>query len=85
MATCNFEITYAKSPDQVKQIITEEITSNDGNIQINDNNGSFTIAVPGGQVTGDVVFGEDTLSVSITDKPNLIPCTIIKSVIEGYL
>jgi len=85
MATCDFEITYSKSTDQVKQIITEEITNNDGNIQINDDSGSFTIAVPGGQVTGDVIFDGDTLSVTITDKPDLIPCTIIKSVIEGYL
>lgn len=85
MADCDFEITYSKTPDQVKKIITEEITSTDGNIQINDNRGSFTIAVPGGQVTGDVVFGENTLSVTITDKPDLIPCTIIKSVIQEYL
>lgn len=85
MATCDFEITYSKSSDEAKQIITDEITSNDGDIQISDNSGAFTIAVPGGQVTGDVAFGGNTLSVSITDKPTFIPCNMIKSVIQGYL
>lgn len=85
MATCDFEITHSKSTDEAKQIITEEITSNDGTIQITNNSGSFTIAVPGGEVTGDVAFNGDMLSVSIFDKPTFIPCNIIKSVIQGYL
>jgi len=85
MATCEFEIAYSKSTDEAKQIITDEITSNDGDIDITDNSGSFAISVPGGQVTGEITFSGDTLSVSITDKPALIPCNIIKSVIEGYL
>ncbi|MDZ7660385.1 hypothetical protein [Fodinibius sp.] len=85
MATCDFEITYSKPTDEAKQIITEEITSNDGDIQITGNSGAFTISVPGGEVTGEVAFHGDTLSVSITEKPGFIPCNIIKSVIEDYL
>lgn len=85
MATCDFEITHSKRTDEAKQIITDEITGNDGDIRITDNSGAFTITVPGGQVTGDVAFNGDTLSVSISDKPTFIPCNMIKSVIQGYL
>ncbi len=85
MAKCDFEINYSKSTDEVKTIITEEISGNNGEIQMNDNVGAFTISVPGGDVTGEVAFEDNKLSVSITDKPGLIPCNIIKSVIQGYL
>ncbi len=85
MSDCDFEIPYSKSTDEAKQIIADEITANDGDIDITDNRGSFAISVPGGEVTGDVIFNGDTLSVNISDKPAFIPCNIIKSVIEGYL
>lgn len=85
MAKCDFEIAYSKRINEAKKIITEEITGNNGEIQITDNTGAFTISVPGGEVSGDVIFENNTLSVTITDKPKFIPCNIIKTVIQGYL
>lgn len=85
MGKCDFEVNYSKSTDEAKTIITKEISGNNGEIEINNNVGAFTISVPGGDVTGEVVFEDNILSVSITDKPGLIPCNIIKSVIQGYL
>lgn len=85
MSKCDFDVAYSQEPDEAKKIISEEITNNDGEIQINGNEGEFTISVPGGEVTGSVTFKNNTISVSITDKPSLIPCGIIESVIQSYL
>lgn len=83
---CDFEISYSRELDEAKEIISTEITDNDGEIQIDDNNqGSFTISVPGGDVAGDVTFNSNVIAVSITEKPTFIPCNIIRSVIESYL
>lgn len=82
---CDFEISYSREMDKAKEIISTEITNNDGDIQINDNKGTFTISVPGGDVAGDVIFNNNMIAVSITDKPAFIPCNIIKTVIESYL
>lgn len=85
MAKCNFDITYEYEVHEAKKIITEEITENNGEIQINDKSGEFTITVPGGEITGNVTFKNNAISVSITDKPTLIPCNIIESVLHSYL
>ncbi len=85
MAKCDFDIVYSQGIDEAKKIITEEITNNNGEIQINEDEGAFTISVPGGEVTGSVAFKSNEISVNITDKPSFIPCGIIKSVIQSYL
>lgn len=85
MATCDFEITYPQDIAKAKEIISSEITENDGDIQIDDDKGTFTISVPGGEVAGTVSFNTNMIAVNITDKPAFIPCNIIESVIESYL
>jgi hypothetical protein len=85
MAKCDFDISYSLGIDEAKKIITEEVTNNNGEIQISENKGKFTIPVPGGEVTGSVAFNNNAMSVNITDKPNFIPCGIIETIIQGYL
>lgn len=82
---CDFEVPYSREMDKAKEIIFTEITNNDGDIQIEDNQGAFTISVPGGEVAGNVAFNNNVIAVNITDKPGFIPCNIIRSVIESYL
>ena len=85
MAKCDFDITHDHEIHKAKKIITEEITNNNGEIQINDDSGTFALTVPGGEIRGNVTFKTNAISVSITDKPTLIPCDIINSVIQSYL
>lgn len=82
---CDFEISYSRELDEAKEIISTEITNNDGDITIDDNQGAFTISVPGGDVAGNVIFNDNVIAVRITEKPAFIPCNIIQSVIESYL
>ncbi len=65
MAKFNFDIACLQGIDEAKNIISEEITKNNGEIQINGNKREFTISVPGGEVTGSMAFENNTISVSM--------------------
>lgn len=86
MSKCDYCISTTKQIDEIRKLIKNEISEEGGNISFsNDREGKFDLAIMGGKIAGDIKIQEQEVHIEITDKPSMIPCDIIETILKSYL
>lgn len=85
MAACNFSVPFTKSATDILEKAKQTIESQSGNFNGDETNGSFDVSVFGNTVKGSYTVDEQTLLIEITEKPFLVPCSMIESFLVGKL
>jgi hypothetical protein len=78
---CNFSINFSGSADAALGKAKSAVEGQGGRFNGDTNSGDFEVTVFGNKVAGAYTVSGNELSVNITDKPFLLPC----SAIEGFL
>ncbi len=78
---CEFSIPFSGSADDIMAKAKKTVQSQGGNFNGDTNSGNFDVSVFGNKIVGSYSVTGQTMNISITDKPFLIPC----STIEGFL
>lgn len=82
---CEFSIPFTGNPEDVLGKAKSTVQSQGGNFNGNTNNGDFTVSVFGNKIVGNYTVSGNTLKISITDKPFMVPCSAIESFLKGQL
>ena len=82
---CEFSIPFTGNPEDVLGKAKSTVQSQGGNFNGNTNNGDFTVSVFGNKIVGNYTVSGNTLNISITDKPFMVPCSAIESFLKGQL
>ena len=79
--SCSFSINFSGSADAALGKAKSAVESQGGKFNGDANSGDFEVNVFGNKVAGTYTVSGNQLSVNITEKPFLLPC----SAIEGFL
>lgn len=82
---CEFSIPFTGNPEDVLGKAKSTVQSQGGNFNGNTNNGDFTVSVFGNKIVGNYTVSGNTLNISITDKPFMVPCSAIEGFLKGQL
>lgn len=81
MADCNFSIPFSGDSQQVINKARAAVQGQGGTLSGDDNSGQFQVSVFGSTIAGQYAVVGNELQIQVTDKPFMIPCSII----EGFL
>jgi hypothetical protein len=79
--SCNFNIPFSGSPEQVLNKAKSSVQSQGGNFSGDATAGNFDVTVFGSTIKGSYTVVGPELNIQIDSKPFLLPC----STIEGFL
>jgi hypothetical protein len=82
---CDFSIPFTGSPEDVLAKAKTTVQSQGGNFTGDTNSGDFTVSVFGNKIVGNYTVSGNTLNISITDKPFMVPCSAIEGFLKGQL
>ena len=82
---CEFSIALSGNPEDVLAKAKKTVESQGGNFTGDTNNGEFFVSVFGNKIVGNYTVSGQTLNISITDKPFMIPCSAIESFLKSQL
>lgn len=85
MAACNFSVPFTKSATDILDKAKQTIESQNGTFTGDENNGSFDVSVFGNTVVGSYTVEGQNLVIEITEKPFLVPCSMIESFLVNKL
>ena len=85
MAACNFSVPFTKSATDILDKAKQTIESQNGTFTGDENNGSFDVSVFGNTVKGSYTVQGQNLVIEITEKPFLVPCSMIESFLVNKL
>ena len=85
MAACNFSVPFTKSATDVLDKAKQTIESQNGTFTGDEINGSFDVSVFGNTVKGSYTVEGQNLVIEITEKPFLVPCSMIESFLVNKL
>lgn len=85
MAACNFSVPFTKSATDILDKAKQTIESQSGTFTGDENNGSFDVSVFGNTVKGSYTVEGQNLVIEITEKPFLVPCSMIESFLVNKL
>lgn len=86
MAACTFNIAFTQEVNDMIKTVQESILKVEhAAFEGNDSAGSFSLPTPLGQVKGTYKISNTIAHFSITDKPMLVPCSLIESKLNGFL
>ncbi|WP_121354262.1 hypothetical protein [Flavisolibacter nicotianae] len=82
---CEFSIPFSGAPEPILAKARTAVQSQGGNFDGDTNSGDFDVSVFGNKITGNYTIAGQTLNITITDKPFLVPCSAIESFLKGQL
>lgn len=85
MSTCNISIPFAGSAEDILNKAKKFIESQSGNLTGNTLSGDFDLSVFGNSIIGSYTTEGQTLHLVITDKPFMVPCSMIESMLKQKL
>lgn len=77
--SCNFKIPFSEPPQSAILKAREAIESQNGIFNGDEAAGSFEVTVFGNTIKGNYTVAGQILDLVITDKPFLVPCSMIES------
>jgi hypothetical protein len=83
--SCNFSITFTKPVEEILAKAKETVESQQGNFAGDASKGNFDVTVFGNTVVGNYVVEGQVLNIDITDKPFMVPCSMIESFLTSKL
>ncbi|MCY7292610.1 MAG: hypothetical protein LH615_10565 [Ferruginibacter sp.] len=85
MSACNFTIPFTKSVTEILEKAKKTIESQSGNFTGDENAGNFDVSIFGNTVIGSYLVNGQDLNIDITEKPFLVPCSMIESYLKNNL
>ena len=82
---CDFSIPFNGNPEQVLAKAKSTVQSQGGNFSGDVNKGEFDVSVFGNKIVGNYTVNGQTLAITITDKPFMVPCSAIEGFLKGQL
>lgn len=82
---CDFSIPFAGDAEAILAKARGAVQSQGGNFNGDVNNGEFNVSVFGNKIVGNYAVSGQTLNITITDKPFMVPCSAIESFLKGQL
>jgi hypothetical protein len=78
---CDFSLPFSGNPEDVLGKARKAVEGQGGNFSGDANGGNFDVSIFGNKIVGNYTVSGQTLHITITDKPFMVPC----SAIEGFL
>ncbi len=85
MSACNFTIPFTKPVTEILAKAKSTVESQGGTFTGNTSSGNFNVSVFGNTVIGAYTVEGQDLQIDITEKPFLVPCSMIESFLKGQL
>lgn len=85
MSACNFTIAFTRSATEILDKAKKTVEGQNGNFTGDTASGNFDVNVFGNTVVGSYTVDGQNLNIEITDKPFLVPCSMIESFLKGQL
>lgn len=85
MSACNFTIPFSKSVTEILEKAKKTIESQNGTFTGDENAGNFDVSIFGNTVIGSYAVTGQDLNIDITEKPFLVPCSMIESYLKNNL
>lgn len=85
MSTCNISIPFTGSAETILGKAKKFIESQSGNLSGDTQKGDFDLSVFGNAIVGSYTTEGQTLHLLITDKPFMVPCSMIESMLKQKL
>jgi len=82
---CDFSIPFSGNAEAVLAKARSAVQSQGGNFNGDTNQGEFNVSVFGNKIVGNYNVSGQTLNITITDKPFMVPCSAIESFLKGQL
>jgi hypothetical protein len=86
MAKCDaFDVTIKGTPTTAFAKIKSDVESNGGTFEGDENSGTVSGNVPLlGALTANYTVSGNTVTITVTDRPLLVPCALIESQARDY-
>ena len=85
MSMCNFSIPFSGNAESILAKAKSAIESQNGDFTGDVNSGNFEVSVFANSIKGYYNVSGQVLSLTITDKPFLIPCSSIESLLKSKI
>ena len=85
MSTCNFSIPFTGEPEVILAKAKAAIESQNGNFNGDIKSGNFEVSVFANSIKGYYSVTGQNLNLTITDKPFLIPCSTIETLLRSKI
>jgi hypothetical protein len=85
MSACNFTVPFTKDTTEILDKAKRTVESQGGTFTGDTTAGNFNVSVFGNTIVGTYVVEGQSLNIDITDKPFLVPCSMIESFLKGQL
>jgi hypothetical protein len=85
MSACNFTVPFTKDTTEILDKAKRTVESQGGSFTGDTTAGNFNVSVFGNTIVGTYVVEGQSLNIDITDKPFLVPCSMIESFLKGQL
>ena len=85
MSACNFSIPFTKSVTEILLKAKRTVESQGGNFTGDENEGQFNVTIFGNSVVGSYLVNGESLNIDITEKPFLVPCSMIENFLTSQL
>lgn len=85
MASCNFTVPFSGPAVDILDKAHETIKSQNGTFTGDETTGCFDVSIFGNTVKGSYTVHGQNLEIEITEKPFLVPCSMIESFLVNKL
>jgi len=85
MSSCNFSIPFSGEAETILKKAKAAVESQNGNFTGDINSGNFEVTVFANTIRGIYVVTGQNLSLTITHKPFLIPCSTIENFLKSKI
>jgi hypothetical protein len=85
MGACNFSIPFSGDAETILAKAKAAIESQQGIFTGDANSGSFSVSVFGNSMKGGYLVNGQYLNITITDKPFIVPCSTIESLLKSKI
>lgn len=85
MSACNFSIPFSGAAETILAKARAAVESQNGNFTGDVNSGNFEVSVFANLIKGHYTISGQILNLTITDKPFLIPCSTIESLLRSKI
>lgn len=82
---CNFEIPFSEAPAEAVVKARNAVESQQGVFNGDERAGNFEVTVFGNTIRGHYTVQGQVLHLTITEKPFLVPCSMIESFLKSHI
>lgn len=85
MSTCNFSLPFTGPADRIHQKAKSAVKMLNGDFEGDLATGRFAVTVFSNLIKGTYQVAGQTLHLKITEKPILMPCSVIESLLKSKI